>query len=104
MPIGVAVLSSGSVMNEGDTRNPYRIDSVTSAGVPAGVAMASFMKRATSGSVSGRRNALRPNVLIVLVRQVVPAVPAAAGSQVMNLAFIVAFARTVLAIALPTSL
>ena len=42
------------------------------------------MKLVTSAVVSGRRNALRPKVVMVFCRQVVPAVPVAVGSQEMN--------------------
>src|SRR6187549_834042 len=99
------VLSSGSIRNEGETRNAYRIASLASAAVGSGVVpVVTFRKRVTSASVSGRRNAWRPNVLMVFDKHVVPAVPAAAGSQVMNLAFWVAFAMTAFAICEPTSL
>src|SRR4029079_9833134 len=103
-PDGVAVLNSGIVRNEGETRNAYRIASADSAPVGAGVVpMVMAMKRVTSASVSGRRKARRPNVLMVFVKHVWPAVPAAAGSHVMNFAFWVALAMTAFAICEPPS-
>ncbi len=80
-------------MNVGDARNASRIASVTSAGVCAWVRVLNRMKLVTSASVKGRRYALRPNALIVSVRQV-----ARAASQVMNLALLVALAMTWVAI------
>ena len=67
-------------MNDGDARKAYRIASATSAGCPFGVRLFSLMKLVTSVSVSGRRNALRPNDLMVSVRQDVWD-----ASQAMNL-------------------
>ena len=63
-------------------RNASSVASATSSGVPNRVAVADRHVARDLASVSGRRNALRPNVLMVVVRQ-----PAAAGSQPMNLTF-----------------
>ena len=84
------------MMKEGDARNAARIACATWAGVPAGVRLLSRMKLVTSVVVSGRRNALRPNVWTVVVRQVVVFV---VGSQLMNLALLVVFPMTCAAIA-----
>ena len=62
--------------------------SATSRGCPAGVRLFSLMKLVTSPSVSGRRNALRPKVLTVFVRQVGVAV-SLVGSQLMKLDLLV---------------
>src|SRR5262245_45496681 len=86
--------SSGSAMNEGDARNAYRIASATSLPVWVGVSVLKRMRLVTSVVVSGRRNALRPKLMTVFCKQVVPAVPAAVGSQVMYFALAVALAMT----------
>src|SRR5512142_877221 len=73
--------SSGSRMNDGEARKAYRMASATSAGLPAGVTLLRRMKLVTSASVSGRRKALRPKVLMVVVTHEVVFV---VGSQLMN--------------------
>ena len=101
----MVVSVSGTVRNDGETRNEYR-EGLGVLGRPygAGVTLVPTLRnRVTSASVTGRRNALRPNALMVFV-QVVAAVPPADGSQLMNLAFMVALARTAFAIAEPVSL
>jgi len=59
-----------------------------------GVSVLKRIRLVTSVVVSGRRNILRPNVMTVFCKQVVPAVPLAVGSQAMNFAFIVVLAMT----------
>src|SRR6185436_1556182 len=81
------------MMKVGDARKASRIASATSADVCVWVRLLNRMKLVTSASVSGRRNALRPNVLMVSVRQL-----AWAASQVMNFAFAVALPMTWVAI------
>ena len=51
------------------------------------------VKRVTSAAVSGRRNALRPNVSMTVLAHAAP-MSAVAGVQVMYLAFAVALAMT----------
>jgi hypothetical protein len=92
-PCGLSVASCGTMMKVGDARKASRIASATSADVCVWVRLLNRMKLVTSASVSGRRNALRPNVLMVSVRQL-----AWAASQVMNFAFAAALPMTWLAI------
>ncbi len=95
---GIVVIS-GTMRNEGESRKASSVASATSFGVPIEAPWPIASKRATSASDSGRRNALRPKLLMVVVRQ-----PAVAGSQLMNFAFWVGLAMTAFAIAVPTSL
>ena|SRR5436190_18039901 len=90
--------SSGREMNDGDARSAYRIASATSLPVWVGVSVLKRMKLVTSVVVNGRRNILRPKVMTVFCRQVVPAVPAAVGSHVMNFALLVVLAMTAAAV------
>src|SRR4029078_12456700 len=92
-PCGLSVASCGTMMNVGDARNASRIAQATSEDVCVWVSVLNRMKLVTSASVSGRRNALRPNVLIVSVRQV-----AWDASHVLNFAFVVALPMTWVAI------
>src|SRR4029453_1933603 len=93
------VFSSGSMRNDGDMRNACSVALATSSAVGSEGGWPIARKPAPAAAVSGRRNALRPKLLMVAIRQ-----PDAAGSQVMNFAFCVGLAMTVVAIALPTSL
>src|SRR3954469_199324 len=76
-----STLSSGISRNEGETKKALRVASATWSGVPAGVVALRVWKLATSSGLRARRKALRPKVSMVVFKQ-----PAAAGSQLMNLA------------------
>ena len=86
--------SSGSERNDGEARKAYRIDWAVSLPVWVCVSELKRMKVVISALVTGRRNILRPKVMIVFWRQVVPAVPAAVGSHEMYFALAVALAIT----------
>ena len=81
-------------MNDGEASMAKRTDSATSLEVPFGVRLLKRRKLVTSASVSGRRNALRPNALMVSVKHVAWV----ASAHVMNLDLLVALAITSVAI------
>ena len=99
-PVSDVVASSERCRNEGDARNADSSTSATSVAAPVAVSIARlltiFSNRATSVVVSGRRNARRPNAMMVSFRQVVPS---PVGSQAMKFLRRFASAMTCAAIA-----